>query len=204
MKKKIACLLLSSLVAVLALPARSHVSADPARCVSKLAGALDDSLRIQSLRNGEMGILTFVDLNDLESAAPIGRYLQEKLLHELFLLNYRVVEIRLGKGVETVVPVGETALTRVREKLKESDYCCLKGLVVGTYIETAAGLQVSARLVELESSQVRASGETFIAKGRLLKGLLPAPARTGSGAPDLSRAQEVYERMPVLPAPAEE
>lgn len=170
--------------------------ADPAKRVADLAAGLDDTLRIPALRNGELGVLTFVDLNDLDAALPIGRYLQEKLVNELFRRNYRVVEIRLGKSIAPRPPVGETILTRVRDDLRENGYAGLKGLVLGTYIHTANGLQVGARLVELENGQVRASAETFIQRGKMLRSLT---ALSGSvDIPDLSRAHGVYERWPSL------
>ena len=65
--------------------------------VDSLAEMLNDSLRRPALKNKEIGILTFANLNNLEEVEPLGRHLQERLSHSLFNLGFRIVEIRLGK-----------------------------------------------------------------------------------------------------------
>jgi hypothetical protein len=161
--------------------------------VNKLANQLDRGLRIPALKNAEAGILTFVDLNDLERAEPVGRYLQERLAKALFDLGYRIVEIRLGREIMTEPLTGERILSRVREQLKENVSRPLKSVVVGIYSETSHSLYVSCRWIELENNQVRSCAEMFIPKGKLLKRLYSyLPSETGKLAKDI----EIFERFP--------
>ncbi|MCP4218852.1 MAG: hypothetical protein GY765_29740, partial [bacterium] len=111
--------------------------------INDLALKLNDSLRRPSLKNKEIGILTFVNLNNLKEAEPLGRHLQEKLSQALFELGFRIVEIRLGKEIRFVPKTGELNLTRLKEKLKRQKFEEIKSLVMGTYIDAGDFIYVS-------------------------------------------------------------
>ena len=100
---------------------RTGSGADPVP-VKVMAGELDESLRLQQLKNSEIGIITPVDLDDIETSSSFGRYLQERLMEELFNLGYRLVELRLSKDLPLVSKEGELILTRFRELVSQEKY----------------------------------------------------------------------------------
>jgi hypothetical protein len=174
-------------------PGFSHRNTDKDIPIEELAYVLNDSLRRPALKNQEIGVLTFANLNNLEQAEPLGRHLQEKLSHALFDLGFRIVEIRIGKDIRFRPLVGELNLTRVQELLNESKFAGLKLLVVGTYIDAGDYIYVNGRIVELQTAQVKASGEIKIEKGKYLAKLLEI------GDDESADRSEVYERFPVTP-----
>jgi hypothetical protein len=159
--------------------------------IKKLSTMINDSLRKPSLKNKEIGIISFANLNNLEQVEPLGRLVQERLAHELFGEGFRIVEIRSGKDIEFVRLVGELNLTRLKEKLKRTKFKEIKSLILGTYIDAGDYVYVNAKLVELENDLVRASGEIKIRKGRYLKHLLDMSTEIESSN------KNVYERFPI-------
>lgn len=174
-------------------PGFSNRNTDKDIPIEKLAYMLNDSLRRPALKNQEIGVLTFANLNNLEEAEPLGRRLQEKLSHALFELGFRIVEIRVGKDIRFRPLVGELNLTRVKELLNDSKFAGLKLLVLGTYIDAGDYIYVNGRIVELETAMVKASGEIKIQKGRYLGKLLEL------GDEKAADRSYVYERFPVKP-----
>ncbi|MCP5102132.1 MAG: hypothetical protein GY950_02070 [bacterium] len=161
--------------------------------IKTLALMLNDSLRRPSLKNKEIGILTFANLNNFDEAEPLGRHLQEKLSHALFDLGFRIIEIRLGKDIRFKPLIGELKLTRLKEILKRTEFAEIKSLVMGTYIDAGDYIYVNGKVVALENSTVMGSGEIKIRKGEYLHKLLnleedPLSDKTG-----------VYERFPTKP-----
>lgn len=174
-------------------PGFSHRNTDKDIPIEKLAYMLNDSLRRPALKNQEIGILTFANLNNLEQAEPLGRRLQEKLAHALFDLGFRIVEIRIGEDIRFRPLVGELNLTRVKELLNDSKFADLKLLVMGTYIDAGDYIYVNGKIVELETALVKASGEIKIVKGKYLGKLLELDDEKSADR------SEVYERFPVKP-----
>ncbi|HLP47972.1 MAG TPA: FlgO family outer membrane protein [Candidatus Kapabacteria bacterium] len=158
--------------------------------IKKLALMLNDSLRRPALKNQEMGVLTFVNLNNLDEAGPLGRHLQEKLSYVLFDLGFRIIEIRAGKDIRFQPLVGELNMTRINDLLKETKFKDLKLLVMGTYIDAGDYIYVNAKLVELANSMVKANGEIQIKKGKYLGRLLD------SNDIKTTDQTELYERFP--------
>lgn len=158
--------------------------------IKKLALMLNDSLRRPALKNQEMGVLTFVNLNNLDEAGPLGRHLQEKLSYILFDLGFRIIEIRAGKDIRFQPLVGELNMTRINDLLKETKFKDLKLLVMGTYIDAGDYIYVNAKLVELANSMVKANGEIQIKKGKYLGRLLD------SNDIKTTDQTELYERFP--------
>lgn len=157
--------------------------------IRKLAEMINDTLRKPSLKNQEIGLLSFANLNNLEHVEPLGRLLQERLSHALFELGFRIIEIRLGDNIYFEPNIGELNLTRLKEKLKEKEEIKqVKSLIVGTYIDAGDYVYVNSKFVELENNLVRASGEIKIKKGDyLLKLLNEEDGKEGN--------KEVYERF---------
>lgn len=159
--------------------------------VKTLALMINDSLRQPALKNQEIGILSFANLNNLEEVEPLGRLLQERLSHALFDLGFRIVEIRRGKEIYYVPLTGELNLTRLKEKLKRTEFSEIKALVMGSYLDAGDYIYVRSQLVDLENSLIRASGEIKIKKGEYLYKLLRLDKKKKS-----LKDKQVYERFP--------
>ncbi len=159
--------------------------------VKRLALMLNDSLRRPMLKNKEIGILSFANLNNLEEVQPLGRHIQERLSHSLFDLGFRIVEIRSGNKIYFKPLVGELNLTRLKEKLKRSEFKEIQSLIMGTYIDAGDYIYVRSQLIDLESSLIRASGEIKIRKGEYLSKLIKMEKKKTP-----LKEQEVYERFP--------
>lgn len=162
--------------------------------IKKLALMLNDSLRRPALKNREIGVLSFANLNNLKQVEPLGRHIQEKLAHALFDEGFRIVEIRLDDHVYFVPKVGEINLTRLKEKIKIAGFKDIQALVLGTYLDAGDYVYVNSRLIELENNQVRASGEIKIKKGDYLYKLIGV-----DGDKKSNKTREIYERVPVEP-----
>jgi hypothetical protein len=157
--------------------------------IKKLAEMINETLRKPSLKNQEVGLLSFANLDNLEQVEPLGRLLQERLSHALFELGFRIVEIRLGDHIYFEPAAGELNLTRLKEKLKNKEELSnIKSLILGTYIDAGDYVYVNSKFVELESNLVRASGEIKIRKGDYLSRLL--------GEENGKSKKDVYERPP--------
>ncbi len=193
MRKIIILLLASVLIAGCAAmyKYRHHGSTARDIYIKDLALTLNDSMRRPALKNKEIAILTFANLNNLEEAEPLGRHLQEKLAHALFELGFRIIEIRLGKDIRFHPLVGELDLTRLKELLKRTQFPEIQSLVMGTYLDAGDYVHVNARLVELASSTVKASSEIKIRKGAYLYKLL------NMEEDDSATKTDVYERFPL-------
>jgi hypothetical protein len=124
---------------------------------------------------------------------PLGRHLQEKLFHALFELGFRIIEIRLGDHIYFTPLVGELNLTRLKDKLKNTQFQEIKSIMVGTYIDAGDYVYVNSKLIELENNLVRASGEIKIRKGEYLYKLL----NLESEIQGCNMNTEVYERLPI-------
>jgi len=158
--------------------------------IRKLAEMINETLRKPSLKNQEIGLLSFANLDNLNEVEPLGRLLQERLSHALFELGFRILEIRLGDHIYFDPKVGELNLTRLKEKLKnKEDLANIKSLILGTYIDAGDYVYVNSKFVELESNLVRASGEIKIKKGEYLLKLL--------GEENGKNKNDVFERPPV-------
>jgi len=161
--------------------------------VRHLANMVNDSLRRPVLKNKEIGILSFSNLNNLEEVEPLGRHLQERLSHALFDLGFRIVEIRMGNQIFFKPKTGELNLTRLKENLKRTEFKEIQSLVMGTYIDAGDYIYVRSQLIELDSSLIRASGEIRIRKGEYLHKLLKMEEKKKKTP---FRKKAVYERFP--------
>jgi len=191
MKKTINILVIASLIFVFGTvtPLRSRDTSREIK-VKQLALMINDTLRRPALKNKEIGIMSFSNLNNLEEVEPLGRLLQERLAHEMFKLGYRIIEIRLRKSIYYETTKGELNLTRLSEELKRSEFQEIQSLIVGTYIDAGDYIYVNSRFVELETSMVKASGEIKIKKGKYLDKLLRGQTENES------TNTEVFERFP--------
>lgn len=165
---------------------------DPGK-IKNLARQLDTSLRKPALKNRESGVMTIVNLNDLEKADIIGRYVQEHLTSELYRLGFRVVEIRQGKNPRYEKKKGETILTRDETALNKEVYPTLKSLFTGTYVDTGSHIYIAAKMIELDTGVVRASGHIKLRKTKELSYMTGIKVEKETKFSDI----EVYERFPL-------
>jgi hypothetical protein len=155
--------------------------------VKNISFMLNDSLRIPSLKNKETGILTFTNLNNLNEAEPLGRYLQEKLLYHLFNSGFRIKELRLGKRTKFIPKTGEINITRLKDELIDSGFGKLESIIVGTYVDAGDYYYINVKLIELKNSLIRASGEMKLSKGKSLQKLIGITNKVNC---------PIYERFP--------
>ncbi len=159
--------------------------------VKKMGLMLNDSLRIPSLKNKETGVLTFVNLNELDEAEPLGRYLQDRISYYLFENGFRLKELRMGKQNTFIPKTGEINITRLKSELKDAGYAKLESIIVGTYIDAGQYYYVSVKLIELKNSLIRASGEMKVEKGKYLSKLISFENKENKSK------EVVYERIPL-------
>lgn len=159
--------------------------------IKKLAMQINDFLRRPPLKNKEIGILSFANLNNLKQVEPLGRLIQERLAHELFKRGFRIVEIRMTEHIYFEPLTGELNLTRFKEELKRAKFPEIQSLIVGTYIDAGDYVYVNSRMVEMANDLVRSSGEIKIKKGAYLHKLIKLGDDPGG------KKKEVFERFPI-------
>jgi hypothetical protein len=177
-----------------------HYSGNTARDINVdgLALMINDSLRRPAIKNKEIGVLSFANLNNLEQVEPLGRHIQERLSHALFDLGFRIVEIRHGDKIYFTPLVGELNLNRLKEKLKRTEFSEIQSLIMGTYFDAGDYIYVRSQLIDLETSLIRASGEIKIKKGEYLSKLIKIDKKKKS-----KNQAGVYERFPSQPNPSD-
>jgi len=168
---------------------------DDAINVDKMCDEIEMNLRKPSLKNYEVGILSFVDLNKLDKIDPLGRYLQERVSYELFKRGFRIVELRNSKDIYFEKEKGEFNLSRFKKNLKQESINSIKSIVLGTYIEAGETIYVNAKLIELENSLVRSSAEIKFKKGKFLEYLYAY--KTKKKGKSKINTKEVLERVEV-------
>lgn len=166
--------------------------------IKKLAMQINDFLRRPPLKNKEIGILSFANLNNLKQVEPLGRLIQERLAHELFKMGFRIVEIRMTEHIYFEPLTGELNLTRFKDQLKRAKFPEIQSLIVGTYIDAGDFVYVNSRLVEMANDLVRSSGEIKIKKGAYLRKLIKLDDELRG------KKKEVFERFPIKKEPASE
>ena len=173
----------------------SSYNPDDAINVDKMCDEIETNLRKPSLKNHEIGILSFVDLNNLDKIDPLGRYLQERVSYGLFKRGFRIVELRNSKNIYFEKEKGEFNLSRFKENLKQESINSIKSIVVGTYVEAGETIYVNAKLIEIENSLVRASAELKFKKGKFLEYLYAYKAKKKDK--NKINSKEVLERFEI-------
>jgi|YNPBryulayer2012_1023412.scaffolds.fasta_scaffold00206_11 TolB-like protein len=102
---------------------------------------------------------TFVNLDRIDDTSPLGRLLTEGLVARLQVRGWNLYDIRLSKAV-AITPEGEFVLSRDPKRL-EYQYATAAALT-GTYTVTASEVLVHARIIDVSTGVVVASGEVRI------------------------------------------
>ncbi len=168
---------------------------DDAINVDKMCDEIEIKLRNPSLKNYEIGVLSFVDLNKLDKIDPLGRYLQERVSYGLFKRGFRIVELRNSKEIYFEEGKGEFNLSRFKKNLKQDSISNIKSIVLGTYVEAGEMIYVNAKLIEIKNSLVRSSAELKFKKGKFLEYLYDYKTKKKNN--NKINTKEVLERFEV-------
>lgn len=105
-------------------------------------------------------ISSFVDLDeDLNQSNPLGNQLSEMLRTVLPQYGLVVIEHKLT-SVLWVGPQGDFALSRDARKLARQ--LPMDAILTGTMIATDRGMEIQARVVEVDTQQISSSASSFI------------------------------------------
>ena len=126
--------------------------------MKNLADQLDKNAVGHSLSN--MYIVTsFTNLDKIEDTTALGRLISENLINGLQMHKWKIIEIRLTKGVE-VNAAGEFFLSRDMNKLR--DEYKISGAVTGTYSVAEGNMTINARVIDVNTGMVISSAQTYI------------------------------------------
>ena len=122
-------------------------------------------------------VTSFVNLNRIAETTPLGRLIEENLIHELQVRKWKVLEMRLAKEV-VISEAGEFVLSRDIKKI--ADKQAVGGVVVGTYSVSGSHIILNARLIDMHDGMVLSSGQIYIPVSSFVDGLLDREVQAGS------------------------
>ena len=123
-----------------------------------LSSEISSNLKQYNPEISSVVVSTFVNLHDLESSSSFGRFVTERLVHEMHKGGYHVYEIRQAEKIVTVPRHGEFNITRRGEELMNS--YSSDAVVIGTYTLVEDILTLHVRMLERKSSRVISVGST--------------------------------------------
>ncbi|MBZ0226204.1 MAG: FlgO family outer membrane protein [Comamonas sp.] len=116
--------------------------------VHQLLAGLD----ISATGPGPVLVATMVNVNDLNSAAPLGRTLSEQYANSMAMSGFDVKEIKLRGAVFIKQGAGELLLSREIKDIARQHNASM--VLVGTYSPAANFTYVSLKLVRMEDSRI--------------------------------------------------
>lgn len=137
--------------------------------VSKLLQSLD----VAASGPGPVLVATVVNVNDLSSAAPLGRTLSEQYANALAMSGFDVKEVKLRGDVFMKRDAGELLLSREFKGIARSHNASM--VLVGTYSPAANYTYVSLKLVRMEDSRIIRGHDYALPNDRDIQRLLAAP-----------------------------
>lgn len=136
-----------------------------------LAEQIDRNVILEA--RGKPTIFTnIVSLGNLSESSELGRLVSEHLIHELQLRYWTVSDIRLNRDV-IINESGEFSLSRDVKKLR--DNIPASNVITGTYTNTADGVLVNVRVLDLSNGQVMSTAQTRFAKDKFISGMVDKP-----------------------------
>ncbi|TLD41870.1 MAG: hypothetical protein JETT_1887 [Candidatus Jettenia ecosi] len=112
--------------------------------------------KLQISQNEAILVASFVDINNLTKSSTFGRMLAEHVSSRLSQRGYKVIDIRLRtESVFMEEGKGEFLLSRDLQAVSKNHNA--SAVVVGTYGESARGIYISARIINLSDSTVISS-----------------------------------------------
>jgi len=112
--------------------------------------------------NSPIGVVTFVDIDNLNETSSFGRMVAEQLMSEMVMLGYNVIEMRKSEVIHIMAREGEFGLSRDLEVLRP--YQDLSGIVVGTYVDSPERVYLNARVLDPRSGLIRSAGSVEMPK----------------------------------------
>ncbi|GAA5213851.1 FlgO family outer membrane protein [Corallincola platygyrae] len=126
--------------------------------VKQLALQLIGSSRYVSSKT-PIAVTSFVDIETLESTDVYGNQLSELVMVELQQMGWTLIDFKLTGGID-VTPTGDFAMTRDFLRLQHRHP--IEYILTGTLIRGSNGIQVTARIVGVESRAIVATASTFL------------------------------------------
>lgn len=115
---------------------------------------------VMTNENGIIAVTHFTNASsDYNSTGDLGFALGESFLRELHQFGFRTLDYKVSDAIRVTME-GDFALTRDFMELKNevpAEY-----VLVGTIIEQQQGFVVNARIVELSTKSILATGKSFI------------------------------------------
>lgn len=136
-----------------------------------LADQLDRNSNVD-VRKRITVITSFANLNDLGESSSFGRLVGENLLHEMQVRNWAVSDLRLSRSM-VINEAGEFSLSRDIKRVREA--LPAGQVLTGTYTDTADGVLLSARIIDLATGEVVSTAQTRFARDRFVAGLIDKP-----------------------------
>ncbi len=133
--------------------------------MKNLADQLDMNAGANTLSNTYI-VTSFTNLDKIDDTTALGRLIAENLIYGLQIHKWRVIEIRLSKGVE-VNAAGEFFLSRDINKLR--DEYKISGVVTGTYSVAEGNMTINARVIDVNTGLVISSAQTYLPVNMLPK-----------------------------------
>lgn len=138
--------------------------------MKNLADQLDKNVADKNISNVYV-VTSFTNLDKIDDTTAMGRLIAENLIYGLQIHKWRVIEIRLAKGVD-VNAAGEFFLSRDISKLR--DEYKISGVVTGTYSVAEGNMTINARAIDVNTGLVISSAQTYLPVNMLPK----APVRS--------------------------
>jgi TolB-like protein len=136
-----------------------------------LAEQLDRNVILEA--RGKPTIFTnIVSLGNLSESSELGRLVSEHLIHELQLRYWTVSDIRLNRDV-IINEAGEFSLSRDVKKLR--DNIPAANVITGTYTNSADGVLLNVRVLDMSNGQVLSTAQTRFAKDKFISGMIDKP-----------------------------
>lgn len=126
--------------------------------MKNLADQLDRNVVADSESNLYI-VTSFTNLDKIDDTMALGRLISENLIYGLQMHKWRIIELRLTKGVD-VTAEGEFFLSRDINKLR--DEYKISGVVTGTYSVAEGNLTINARVIDVNTGIVISSAQTYI------------------------------------------
>ncbi|MDD2307966.1 MAG: FlgO family outer membrane protein [Desulfuromonadaceae bacterium] len=133
--------------------------------MKNLADQLDKNAAADNLSNTYV-VTSFTNLDKIDDTTALGRLISENLIYGLQMHKWRIIELRLSKGVD-VNAAGEFFLSRDISKLR--DEYKISGVVTGTYSVAEGNLTINARVIDVNTGLVISSGQTYLPVKQLPK-----------------------------------
>ncbi|RCU44605.1 MULTISPECIES: FlgO family outer membrane protein [Corallincola] len=133
-------------------------TADLATHVKQMALQLIGSSRYVSAKT-PIAVTSFVDIGTLESTDIYGNQISELVMVELQQMGWTLIDFKFTGDID-VTPQGDFTLSRDYLRLQHRHP--IEYILTGTLVRGSNGMQVTARIVGVESRAIVATAATFL------------------------------------------